>query len=197
VTRSSRKYVLDTQLFINAFRDPAANAALQQFHRAFSPFEYFSVIVVQELRAGVQRSQDRKALERNVLKVFQRASRTITPSESAWHKSGDLLAEMARQDGLEIARVSKAFANDVLLALPRSRLCARDRQRTGFSTDSTLCSVRLHEALARRSDVLISLNANACCGTKSSQSSSSASRAEFFSKADHQDVATATSSMGG
>ena len=114
---ASRKYVLDTQLFINAFRDPVANEALQRFHRAFSPFEHFSVIVGQELRAGVQRLQDRKALERNILKVFTRASRIITPSAEAWHRSGDLLAEMARQEGLETARVSKAFANDVLLAL--------------------------------------------------------------------------------
>jgi predicted nucleic acid-binding protein len=117
VIRASRKYVLDTQLFINAFRDPVANEVLQQFHRVFSPFEHFSVIVAQELRAGVQRAQDRKALERNVLKVFQRANRTIAPSADAWHRSGDLLAEMARHEGLEIARVSKAFANDVLLAL--------------------------------------------------------------------------------
>jgi len=117
VTRAWRKYVLDTQLFINAFRDPVVNEALQQFHRAFSPFAHFSVIVAQELRAGVQRPQDRKALERNVLKVFQRANRTITPSADAWHRSGNLLAEMARQEGLETARVSKAFANDVLLAL--------------------------------------------------------------------------------
>jgi predicted nucleic acid-binding protein len=117
VTRASRKYVLDTQLFINAFRDLVVNEELQRFHRAFSPFEHFSVIVAQELRAGVQRPQDRKALERNVLKVFQRANRTITPSADAWHRSGDLLAEMARQEGLEIGRVSKAFANDVLLAL--------------------------------------------------------------------------------
>ena len=117
MTRASRKYVLDTQLFIKAFRDPVVNEELQQFHRAFSPFEHFSVIVAQELRAGVRRPRDRKALERNVLKVFQRANRTITPSADAWHRSGDLLAEMARQEGLEIARVSKAFANDVLLAL--------------------------------------------------------------------------------
>jgi len=117
VTRASRKYVLDTQLFINAFRDPVVNEELQQFHRAFSPFEHFSVIVAQELRAGVQRPLDRKALERNVLKVFQRANRTVTPSADAWHRSGDVLAEMARQEGLEIARVSKTFANDVLLAL--------------------------------------------------------------------------------
>ena len=117
MTRAARKYVLDTQLFINAFRDPVANELLQQFHRAVSPFEHFSVIVAQELRAGVKRPQDRKALERNVLTIFKRAGRIITPSADAWHRSGDLLAEMARQEGLEIARVSRAFANDVVLAL--------------------------------------------------------------------------------
>jgi predicted nucleic acid-binding protein len=106
VTRAARKYVLDTQILINAFRDPAANQALQRFHRAFSPFEHLSVIVAQELRAGVRGPGDRKALERNVLRVFERAGRTITPSRDA-----------AKQEGLEIARVSKAFANDLLLAL--------------------------------------------------------------------------------
>ena len=113
----ARKYVLDTQLFINAFRDPAANEALQRFHRAFSPFEHLSVIVAQELRAGVRQPADRKALERSVLSVFERAGRTMTPSPDAWHRSGDLLSEMAKQEGMEIARVSKAFANDLLLAL--------------------------------------------------------------------------------
>jgi predicted nucleic acid-binding protein len=116
VTWTSRKYVLDTHLFINAFRDPAANEALQQFHTVFAPFEHLSVIVAQELRAGV-RAHDRKALERHVLKVYERANRTITPSADAWHRSGNLLAEMARKEGLEIPRVSKAFANDILLAL--------------------------------------------------------------------------------
>src|SRR5262249_45496737 len=117
VIATTRKYVLDTQLFIDAFRDPAANETLQRFHRAFAPFEYLSVVVAQEPRAGVQRPQDRKALERNVLSVFERVSRTITPSRAAWHKSGDLLATMAHKEGLEVARVSKAFANDILLAL--------------------------------------------------------------------------------
>jgi predicted nucleic acid-binding protein len=116
VTRTSRKYVLDTQLFISAFRDPAANEALQQFHSVFAPFEHLSVIVARELRAGV-RAHDRKALERHVLRVYERANRTITPSADAWYRSGDLLAEMALKEGLEIARVSKAFANDLLLAL--------------------------------------------------------------------------------
>ena len=117
MTSPSRKYVLDTQLFMRAFRDRRANDALRDFHRLFAPFEYFSVIVAQELRAGIQRPQDRQALEKNVLRIFARANRTIAPSADAWHRSGDLLAAMGRDEGLEVARVSKSFANDVLLAL--------------------------------------------------------------------------------
>ena len=111
-----RKYILDTQLFIQGFRDPAASDALQQFHRAFAPFEYLSVIVAHELRSGIRRRRDRLALERHVLDVFARAKRMITPSVDAWHRSGDVLSDMAGKEGLEIARVSKAFANDILLA---------------------------------------------------------------------------------
>jgi len=117
VRRSPRKYVLDTQLFIHAFREASANERLQALHRAFSPFEYLSVIVAQELRAGLKRPEDRKALERHVVNIFARTDRVITPSTAAWHRSGDVLAEMVWQDGLEMTRVSKAFANDILLAL--------------------------------------------------------------------------------
>jgi predicted nucleic acid-binding protein len=117
VTRTTHKYVLDTQLFIDAFRDPTANEALQRFHRAFAPFEYLSVVVAQELRAGVRRNRDRKALERHVLSVFERSGRTLAPSASVWHRSGDLLSDMVQKEGLELGRVSKSFANDVLLAL--------------------------------------------------------------------------------
>ena len=73
MSRGTRKYVLDTQLFISAFRHPEANDALR---------------------------------------------RTIVPSADAWHRSGDLLSDLARKEGLEIGRLSKSFANDVLLALP-------------------------------------------------------------------------------
>ena len=110
MTRRHREYVLDTQLFIEGFRQPNANEALQAFHRAFAPFEYLSAILAQELRSGVQGARARLALERHVLNVFERANRVVVPSVRAWNKSGDVLAEMARKEGLEVARVSKAFA---------------------------------------------------------------------------------------
>ena len=111
------KYVVDTNLFIQAFRVSSANEALQQFHRVFAPFEYLSVVVAQELRAGIRRPEDRRAMEKNVLNVFARANRIVTPSANAWHRSGDVLASMADKEGLEVGALSKAFGNDVLLAL--------------------------------------------------------------------------------
>lgn len=117
MSKATHTYALDTQLFIDAFRNPSANEVLQRFHRSFAPFEHLSIIVAQELRAGVKRPRDRKMLERNVLNVFERSGRIFTPSADAWHRSGDVLSQMARAEGLEIGRLSKSFANDVLLAL--------------------------------------------------------------------------------
>jgi predicted nucleic acid-binding protein len=111
------KYVLDTNFFIQGFREPAANDALQEFHRSFAPFEYLSAIVAQELRSGTTSPRDLRDLERYVLMAFGRANRVIVPSMRSWHQSGDVLAKMARKDGLQVARVSKAFANDILLAV--------------------------------------------------------------------------------
>lgn len=109
--------MLDTNLFIQAARDPVANAALARFHAAYAPFEYLSVIVAQELRAGVRNPRDRERLDDSVLAVFGRANRLMAPGPEAWSRSGDILAEMAWKEGLEAGRVSKAFGNDVLLAV--------------------------------------------------------------------------------
>lgn len=116
-SRSERRYVLDTNLFIRAFRDPAANEELQRFHQLFAPFEFLSAVVAQELRAGARSTPARRLLERQVLEPFVRRDRVVTPSARAWHESGDLLADMAVDEGLDVSRVSKAFGNDVLVAL--------------------------------------------------------------------------------
>ncbi|MBA2626722.1 MAG: type II toxin-antitoxin system VapC family toxin [Gemmatimonadales bacterium] len=117
MARAERKYALDTNCFIQGFRTAAGVAALQQFHRLFAPFEYLSVVVAQELRAGVHSAADRRKLERHVLAPFVRTGRVLTPSAQAWHDSGSLLGDLVRRDGLELGRVSKAFGNDILLAL--------------------------------------------------------------------------------
>ena len=112
-----QKYVIDTNVFIEAFRDPAANAELQRFHLLFAPFEYMSAVVAQELIAGTGTTSDRRKLERHVLAAYARRNRLITPSARTWEKSGPILADLVRREGLELRRVSKAFGNDILIAI--------------------------------------------------------------------------------
>ena len=133
----ARKYVLDTDLFIQAFRDPASNAELQRFHLLFAPFEFLSAVVAQELLAGTRGRADRRKLERHVLRIFARRGRIVTPSARAWEQSGTVLSELVGREGLEPHR------NDILLALScreaglvlvtdNDRVFARIARITGF-----------------------------------------------------------------
>ncbi len=115
--KPGRKYVLDTNIFIRAFRDEAANDALAAFRMVFAPGEYLSSVVAQELRAGIRSQPDRRKLERLVIARYERVGRVVTPSAAAWHASGDALSALRKRDGLELGRVSKSFGNDLLLAL--------------------------------------------------------------------------------
>lgn len=112
-----RKYTLDTNLYIRAFRDPAASAALRLFHTAFAPFEYLSAVVAHELRAGAWAPGAAAALQRAVLDPFERRGRLLTPSYRGWTLAGEVLAQLAAEEGLELARVPKGFVHDVLLAV--------------------------------------------------------------------------------
>lgn len=114
--RRERKYALDTNLFVRSFRVAAATEAIQRFHRAFGPFEYLSAIVVQELRAGATSRPATRALDQHIIRPFARVGRIFAPSVSAWERSGDLLAALRLREGVDLRRMRRSFANDVLLA---------------------------------------------------------------------------------
>jgi predicted nucleic acid-binding protein len=112
-----RKYVVDTNLFIDGFRDEAANLELQRFHTAFAPFVHLHAVVAHELRAGTRSVADRDKLERELLQKFERLGRIVTPSAECWNAAGDVLADIARADGVLVSQVPKSFLCDILIAL--------------------------------------------------------------------------------
>lgn len=114
--RGARKFTLDSNLYVDAFRNTDAKTALERFHAAFTPFEYLSAVVAEEIRAGV-RPDDAPRLERDLFGPFERRNRIITPSYSGWKQSGELLSTLAASEGLELRRVSKTFFNDIILAI--------------------------------------------------------------------------------
>lgn len=116
MARKERKYTLDTNVFIGSFRNDAENGAIQLFHRVFGPFEYLSSVVVHELRAGVVGPRTRRSLERHVLDPFRRRGRIFTPSAGAWEQAGDILSALRNADGVDLKRMRRSFAMDILLA---------------------------------------------------------------------------------
>jgi predicted nucleic acid-binding protein len=111
-----RKYVLDTNCYIDASREPKALLELTRFSTWSAPRLFLSSIVAAELRAGVSSSKERKKLEEDVLGPFVRRGRVVTPTAEAWDALGLTLATLREREGLQLARVRRSFAFDILLA---------------------------------------------------------------------------------
>ena len=111
-----RRYVLDANCYIDASRDQAAWTALANFTTWAAPRLYLSSVVAAELRVGAPSALDRARLDKLILRPFVRRGRILTPSAAAWDTLGLTLASLREREGLELARVGRAFAFDILLA---------------------------------------------------------------------------------
>lgn len=111
-----RKYLLDSNCYIDASRDAAALATLREFVARAAPGLYVSAIVAAELRAGARTMRDRRVIEERLLGPFARHERILAPSAAAWDALGHTMATLRDRDGLQLAQVTRSFAFDVLLA---------------------------------------------------------------------------------
>ena len=109
-----RKYVLDTNCFIDASRDAETGAALEAFSAREASRLYLSAVVASELRAGA--SHGRATLERVVFGPYLRRGRVLIPSLQAWDALGNTLATLAEREGLVLAQVPRGFVLDILIA---------------------------------------------------------------------------------
>lgn len=111
-----RKYVLDSNCYIDASRNADDWDRLAHFTRWAAPGLFLSSVVAAELRAGARSPKDRKKLEEGLLGPFVRRERVLTPTRAGWDALGLTLARLRQGEGLELARTSRSFAFDVLLA---------------------------------------------------------------------------------
>ncbi|MEP7346265.1 MAG: type II toxin-antitoxin system VapC family toxin [Gemmatimonadaceae bacterium] len=112
-----RKFVLDTNLFIAADRDPKAGEELIAFYDAFLPFTYFHAVVAQELLLGARDARRGAEIRRAYIAPFEARRRVVTPTFAAWARSGEVVATLIRQKHVSVAGFTRSFLNDVLLAV--------------------------------------------------------------------------------
>jgi predicted nucleic acid-binding protein len=112
----TRKFVLDSNIYIGAIRHPEQEAALDAFLERNAPVTYMSAVVVQELRAGAITEAAARALDKGIFGVFERRGRIVGPSVTAFKHCGRILATLFRRDGVPFRDRPRSLVNDILIA---------------------------------------------------------------------------------
>lgn len=110
------KYTLDTNIFIDGFRNEEAQAEVFVFLGRALPFTYLSAVVMQELAAGARTAHSARDVRRGVFEPFERRQRIFAPSSAAFAASGRVLAAMAEREGWDLLDERPSLLNDALIA---------------------------------------------------------------------------------
>jgi predicted nucleic acid-binding protein len=113
---AARKFVLDTNCFVDASRTDNEAAAFAEFCAWAAPGLYLSTVVAAELRAGARSTKSRRTIERHVLSPYLRRGRVVNPSAAAWDALGTTLASLVEREGLVLPEVRRSFVFDVVIA---------------------------------------------------------------------------------
>ena len=111
-----KKYVLDTNLYVHAFRNAEGARELQDFYRSFAPSTYLSSIVLHELLVGANTDAKVRSIMETLVRPLQRVRRVITPTHAAWQSSAEAIARMSRKESRDLRSIPKSLINDYLLA---------------------------------------------------------------------------------
>jgi predicted nucleic acid-binding protein len=124
-------YTLDTNVFVDALRQPAELDRLKAFLSWALPSTVLSSIVAAELTAGARTDRARRVLDDAVLAPFDRRGRILAPSATAWRRTGALVARTG------VTGLTASRPNDVLLAVQ-----ARERGWVVVTRDHDLQTMR-------------------------------------------------------
>ena len=111
-----RKFVLDTNLYVNAIRSQRGAEELERYYAEFTPNTYLSSIVLHELLVGAATPTKARQIREDLFGPLIRAGRLVTPSHSAWDRAGSAIATLARKESRDLRSLPKSLVNDFLLA---------------------------------------------------------------------------------
>jgi predicted nucleic acid-binding protein len=112
----SRLYLIDSNVYIRAFRDATFGAALQVFHRENLSRLVVSAVVATELLVGAQKPDRERAVVRTLIEPFRARRRLITPSWSTWALAATIDRGIRRQAANRTRLEQRSFMHDMLIA---------------------------------------------------------------------------------
>lgn len=112
------KYILDTNVYLEAFRSQAKRNQFRQSFFPLLPATYLSAVVAYELNVNAQDSLTRDLIQQFVRPLI-RTGRVVTPTFEDWTEASTIVTSIRGKDKSWRSRLP-ALLNDVLIAL-----CAR------------------------------------------------------------------------
>ena len=110
------KYVVDTNLYIDAIRTDEGNRALAEFQRRFAPFLHQHSTVAQEILAGAADAAGYRAYHRDWVAPFEDIGRIITPGHATWMRAAFIIARLVENGVMSHGDFGRGFLNDCLIA---------------------------------------------------------------------------------
>jgi predicted nucleic acid-binding protein len=109
-------YVVDTNLYIRALRDPEFAAELESFQRAALTRLWLSAVVTFEIMAGALTDAHADAYERWIVRPFHSRNRILVPDAASWRLVARMEREIRAMGGFDRNLQQRSFLNDMLIA---------------------------------------------------------------------------------
>ena len=109
-------YLLDSNVYIRAFRDKSFGRELLQFHRTELPRLAMSAVVLSELFVGATSPTAIHALRRAFVEPFVARRRLLAPGWPAWDRAGRVDRKLRSDGSMRTKLRQRSFFLDILLA---------------------------------------------------------------------------------
>jgi predicted nucleic acid-binding protein len=111
-----KKFVLDTNIFIDAIRNAEARRELAVWQRSMAAHIYQHAVVVAELLVGARDDATWQRWHERWVLPAERARRIFVPGHAAWLRASRIISRLAEAGKISTGRVKPSFFNDCLLA---------------------------------------------------------------------------------
>jgi len=85
-------HLIDSNVYIHAFRDSAFGEGLRRFHQKQLPRLVLSMVVAHELLVGAANDKREKALRRGLIDPFRTRRRIHVPTRQTWELAANIAA---------------------------------------------------------------------------------------------------------
>jgi predicted nucleic acid-binding protein len=117
-------HLIDSNVYIHAFRDPPFGESLRQFHQKHLPHLVLSAVVAHELLVGAENGKKEKSLRRDLIEPFRIRHRLHVPGGQTWEMAASVDLRLRKQADLASKLRTRSFANDILIAASARELGA-------------------------------------------------------------------------